>query len=135
MVEIKYWRVILEPEAGVWETCRDKEMIIIGYPDGPDDSNVRKFRDEMSKNDKVVSYLNHNRIGATGTIVGDYSYDETILRRHYFRTRKVHWEHRSSNGWEFELSEETKAKLVQRQTVVELEKNNYEEILKQILLK
>lgn len=134
MSSIRYWRIILEPESGVWETCRDKELVIIGYPEYPDDSSVRKFRDEIKLNDKVVSYLKGNRIGAVGTIVGNYSFDETILRKHYYRTRKVHWDHRSLNGWKFDISKETKAKLAQRQTVVELSKNDYEEIVGQILL-
>jgi predicted Mrr-cat superfamily restriction endonuclease len=131
---IKYWRVILEPISGVWETCRDKELVIIGYPEDPDNVSVRRFRDEMKLNDKVVAYLNNNRVGAFGTIVGDYSFDETILRKHFYRVRKVRWDHRSLVGWIFDLSDETKTKLKQRQTVVELTETEYEEIFSHVLL-
>ena len=134
MPPTRFWRVILEPESGVWETCRDKEIIAIWYPELPDDSNVRKFRDEMQLNDKVVAYLKNRRIGAVGIIIGDYSFDEAILHGQFYRTRKVHWNHKSLNGWEFELSNETKAKLAQRSTVVELDEAEYEEIVSQILL-
>lgn len=136
----RYWRLILEPETGVWEICRDKEIIAIGYPDYPDDSNVLKFKNEMKTGDKVVAYLKNWRIGAIGTVVGEYSVDEVMLRviwrGHYWRTRKVKWDHKSFGGWEFprEFSKDVKKILSQRgATIVELDKSHYEEIENQVL--
>ncbi|MCJ7632731.1 hypothetical protein MUP77_10125 [Candidatus Bathyarchaeota archaeon] len=135
MPSIRFWRIILEPEWCVWETCRDKEIVALGYRDNPDDSNVRKFKDEMKTNDKVVAYLKNWRIGAIGTITGQYSIDQVVLHGNMWRTRKVQWNHKSLDGWEFEkvLSEKTKAALAQRASVWELAESEYREIEKQIL--
>jgi predicted Mrr-cat superfamily restriction endonuclease len=131
----RYWRITLEPESGVWGFCREKEIIAIGYPDSPDDINVRRFRDEMKVGDKVAVYLLKKRIGALGTVTGDYCYDEITLHGHYCRTRKVQWDHKSFYGWDFfnELSDEIKDILKQRNTIQELKKEQYEEIEKLIL--
>lgn len=130
---IKYWRVILVPEWGMWETCRDKDIIAIGYPESPDDSNVQRFRDEMKIGDKIIAYLKRGQIGAIGTITGDYSVDEVILHSHFWRIRKVQWNHKSFNGFELPISEETKATLGQRPTIVELSKDQFREIENQVL--
>jgi len=79
MEKTKYWRIILDPEWCVWETCRDKGIIALGYTENPDDISVRKFKDEMKQNHKVIAYLKDWRIGALGTIIGSYSIDEVIL--------------------------------------------------------
>ena len=131
--QTQYWRVILVPEWGMWETCRDNDVIAIGYPEAPDDANVRKFRHEMKIGDKVVAYLKRGQIGAVGTIVGDYSVDEVVLHGHHWRIRKVEWNHKSFNGWEFALSEGVKTTLGQRSTVVELSESEHGEIEKQKL--
>lgn len=134
MSSTRYWRVILEPEEGVWETCRDKEIIAVGYPKVPNHSSVKKFRDEMKIGDKIVAYLKGQKIGAVGTVIGDYSIDQVIFR-HNWRTRKVQWNHKSLNGWKFpdKLGDNVKATLGQRTTVVELTKDQYKKIEKQIL--
>ncbi|MCD6371621.1 MAG: hypothetical protein J7L39_02775 [Candidatus Aenigmarchaeota archaeon] len=140
MSEIKFWRVTIEPEYAVWETCRDEGIIAIGYPESPDDFNVRRFKDEMKKGDKVVVYLKKKRIGALGTIVGDYSVDEVVLRgtTWLWRTRKVRWDHRSIYGWDPEdlydhLSDDVKNALKGRDTVRELSRTQYEEIERLVL--
>jgi predicted Mrr-cat superfamily restriction endonuclease len=130
---IKYWRVILVPEWGVWETCRDKDIIAIGYQNSPDDVNVQRFRDEMKKGDKVIAYLKRGQIGAIGTIIGDYSVDEVVLHAHYWRIRKVQWTHKSFNGFELDLAKGIKTTLGQRPTVVELSKDQFEEIESQVV--
>jgi len=136
-----YWRVTIEPEYATWETCRDKSVIAIGYTKHPDDFNVRRFKDEMKKGDKVVVYLKNGRIGALGVITGDYSIDEVTLRGVYWlwRTRKVEWKHRALYGWEREnlydkLSDDVKNALSGRDTVRQLSQTQYEEIESLILL-
>ena len=84
--QTQYWRVILVPEWGMWET-----------------------------------------------IDGDYSVDEVVLHGHHWRIRKVEWNHKSFNGWEFALSEGVKTTLGQRSTVVELSESEHGEIEKQKL--
>jgi predicted Mrr-cat superfamily restriction endonuclease len=131
---IKYWRVVLVPEWGMWETCRDKDIIAIGYPKSPKDVNVQRFRDEMKIGDKVVAYLKRGQIGGIGTITGDYSVDEVVFQAHYWRIRKVQWNHKSFDGFELSLNKATKAILGQRgSTIVELSKDQFEEIERQIL--
>lgn len=135
MSSIKYWRVILEPEWGVWEICRDNEIIAIGYPDYPNDVNVRRFRDEMNLGDKIVAYLKNWKIGALGTIIGEYNIDEVLFRQWFWRIRKIQWNHRSFYGWDFddELSKDVKAVLSRRDTVAELKRRQYEEIERLVL--
>jgi len=130
---IRYWRVIIEPEWGMWETCRDKDIVAIGYPQSPDDVNVQRFRDEMKIGDKVIAYLKRGQIGAIGTIVGNYSVDEVVLHAHFWRIRKVEWSHKSFSGFELSYEKATKATLGQRATVVELSKDEFEEIENQVL--
>jgi predicted Mrr-cat superfamily restriction endonuclease len=130
---IRYWRVIIEPEWGMWETCRDKDIVAIGYPESPDDINVQRFRDDMRIGDKVIAYLKRGQIGAIGTITGNYSVDEVVLHDHFWRIRKVAWSHKSFSGFELVYEDTTKATLGQRGTVVELSKDEFEEIEKQVL--
>lgn len=136
MESIKYWRIILEPEWCVWETCRDKGIIALGYAEHPEDTNVRKFKDEMKVKHKVIAYLKNWRIGALGTIIGKYNIDEVVLHSQMWRIRKVKWNYKSLHGWDFacRLSEDTKAALAQRAAVWELTEKEYKEIEKQILL-
>lgn len=129
---IKYWRVILVPEWGMWETCRDKDVIAIGYPK-PNDINVQRFKNKMEIGDKVIAYLKRAQIGAIGTITGDYSFDQVILHAHFSRIRKVRWDHKSFDGFDINISEDTFKTLHQRQAVVELSKDEYEEIEKEVL--
>lgn len=140
MSTIKFWRVTIEPEYAVWEICRDEQVIAIGYVTSPEDFNVRRFRDEMNRGDKVVVYLKNKRVGALGTIVGDYSVDEVLLRGidWLWRVRKVEWTHISLYGWNHEslydhLKDDIKNALHGRDTVRELAFSQYEEIEKIIL--
>jgi predicted Mrr-cat superfamily restriction endonuclease len=136
MKKIRYWRIILEPEWCVWETCRDKGIIALGYADSPGDLNVKKFKGEMQVSHKVIAYLKNWRIGALGTIIGKYSIDEAALHGQMWRIRRVKWNYKSLRGWDFAegLSDETKAALAQRAAVWELTEKQYKEIEKQILL-
>lgn len=142
MSSTNYWRVTIEPEYATWETCRDQGIIVIGYDDSPDDFNVKRFRDEMKKGDKVVVFLKKGRVGALGTIVGDYSVDEVALGavKWMWRTRKVEWNHRAVYGWDRKilygkLSDDVKNALSGRDTVRQLSKIQYEEIEGLILLR
>jgi predicted Mrr-cat superfamily restriction endonuclease len=130
---IRYWRVILVPEWGMWETCRDKDNIAMGYPKFPGNVSVQRFRDEMKIGHNVIAYLTRGQIGAIGTITGDYSVDEVILHAHFWRIRKVQWNHKSFDGFELNLRKKTKKILGQRPTVVELSKDQFEEIEGQVL--
>ena len=132
---MKFWRVTIEPEYAVWEMCREEGIIAIGYPDNPADFNVRRFKDEMNKGDKVVIYLKNKRIGALGTIIGDYSVDDVSLRgiTWLWRMRKVEWDHISLYGWDHEslydlLNDDVTNALHGRDTVRELTNSQYEEI-------
>jgi hypothetical protein len=73
--EVQYWRVV-EPldtkEYILWPTCKEKKLIAIGYLDKPNASDVKNMRQEMKIGDKVVAYLEKNRIGGIGTITGEY---------------------------------------------------------------
>jgi len=129
----RYWRVIIEPEWGMWETCRDKNIVAIGYPELPEDINVQRFKVEMKIGDKIVAYLKRRQIGAIGTIIGTYSVDEVVLHSHFWRVREVHWDHKSFSGFELVLDATTEKTLSQRATVVELSQSEFEEIESQIL--
>jgi len=132
---VRYWKVVLVPEWGIWEPCRDKEVIAIGYFD-PNVIDVRRFVDVMDIGDKVVAYLRDWKVGAIGTITGEYRVDEVMVNEDFRRTRKVRWEHKSLDGWDFhnELSDDLKSVLSQKGfTVIELTKEQYEEIQEIIL--
>jgi len=140
MSSIRFWRVTIEPEIAVWEKCRDEAVIAIGYTESPEDFNVRRFRDEMNKGDKVVVFLKNTRVGALGTIVGDYSVDDVTLGgvNWMWRIRKVEWNHISLSGWSPEdlydhLNDDIKNALHGRDTVRELTNSQYEEIKRIIL--
>ena len=130
---INHWRVILKPEWGIWETCRDRGIIAIGYQDSPDNIDVQRFKNRMKMGDKIIAYLRSGQIGAIGTITGNYSVDEVVLRAHFWRIRKVQWDHKSSNGFRLRLSKETRVALSQRPAIVELSKAQFEEIESQVL--
>jgi len=117
----------------MWETCRDKDVIAIGYPRRPDDINVQRFKDEMKIGDRVIAYLKRGKIGAIGTIIGDYSVDEVVLYAYFWRIRKVQWNHKSFDGFELGLDKEIKTTLGQRAAVVELSKDQFDRIENQIL--
>jgi len=88
----------------------------------------------MKIGDKVVGYLNGRRIGALGTITGDYNFDETILPPPYSRVRRVRWDHKFFDGFYItHISIDTLRTIRQGQTVVEQDKNEYEEIEKEVL--
>ncbi len=126
----KYWRVTIRPEYQIWGICRDNEILAIGYPKRPDNFNVRRFRDEMSIGDRFVVYLIDFEIGGIGTITGDYRIDQVLFREHFWRTRKVRWDHRFYSGIDCRdrLSDKVLKRLHLQNTVQELSQIQFEEI-------
>ena len=127
---MRYWRVTIKPGYLIWDICRDNGIVAIGYPDRPDDSNVDRFKNSMSIGDKVVIYLTKYKIGAIGTITSKYNIDQALFREHFWRTRKVRWEHNFFSGIYCKeiFSEEVQKVLSRRNTVQELTQSQFEEI-------
>ena len=137
--EIKYWRVV-EPldtkEYILWPTCKKEGFIAIGYLDKPNSSDVKNMRQEMKIGDKVIAYLEKNRIGGIGTVTGEYEdyteekpEDKDYFNGQFWRRRKVQWEHLPTEGEFWQLTDPLPG--VHR-TVYRLKKEEYEKILEEI---
>jgi len=137
--KVQYWRVV-EPldtkEYILWPTCKEKKLIAIGYLDKPNASDVKNMRLEMKIGDKVVVYLEKNRIGGIGTVTGEYEdysqdkpKDKDLFNGDFWRRRKVEWDYLPTEG-EFWLLDEPLPGV--HRTVFRLNKAQYDEILKKI---
>jgi len=138
--EVQYWRVV-EPldtkEYILWPTCKEKKLIAIGYLDKPNASDVKNMRLEMKIGDKVVVYLEKNRIGGIGTVTGEYEdysqdkpKDKDLFNGDFWRRRKVQWDYLPPEGEIFWLLDEPLPGV--HRTVFRLNKAQYNEILKKI---
>ena len=137
--EVQYWRVV-EPldtkEYILWPTCKEKELIAIGYLDKPNTSDVKNMRQEMKIGDKVVAYLEKGRIGGIGTITGEYEdyteekpKDKDYFNGQFWRRRKVQWDYLPTEGEFWQLTNPLPG--VHR-TVFKLNKAQYNKIINEI---
>jgi len=137
--EVQYWRVV-EPldtkEYILWPICKEKELIAIGYLDKPNFSDVKNMRQEMKVGDRVIAYLEKNRIGGIGTITGEYEdysqdkpEDKDYFNGDFWRRRKVQWDHLPTKD---EFWQITKPIPGVHRTVFRLNKKQYDEVLKEI---
>ena len=138
--EVQYWRVV-EPldtkEYVLWPICKEKELIAIGYLDKPNSLDVKNMRQEMKIGDKVIAYLEKNRIGGIGTVTGEYEdysqdkpKDKDLFDGDFWRRRKVQWDYLPPEGEIFWLLDEPLPGV--HRTVFQLNKAQYDEILKKI---
>lgn len=128
---MRYWRVTIKPAYQIWDICRDNGIVAIGYPNRPGDSNVDRFKNAISIGDKVVIYLTKFMIGAIGIIKSNYNIDQAIFREHFWRTRKIKWEHNFFSGeyCKGAFSEDVQKLLSRRNTVQELTEDQFQEIV------
>jgi len=137
--KVQYWRVV-EPldtkEYILWPTCKEKKLIAIGYLDKPNASDVKNMQQEMKIGDKVIAYLEKNRIGGIGTITGEYEdyteekpKDKDYFNGQFWRRRKVQWDYLPTEGEFWQLTDPLPG--VHR-TVFRLNKKQYDEVLKKI---
>ncbi len=137
--EVQYWRVIepLDTKGYIlWPTCREKGLIAIGYLNKSNSSDVKNMQLEMKIGDKVIAYLEKNRIGGIGTITGEYEdysrdkpKDKGLFDGDFWRRRKVRWDYLPPKGEFWRLSDPLPG--VHR-TVFKLSKAQYDEIIKEI---
>ena len=139
--EIQYWRVIepLEVETvgrSLWPTCKEKGLIAIGFLDQPNAPDVKNIRDKMKIGDIVVAYLTEKRVGGIGTVIGNYEdytmdkpEDKDYFNGEFWRRREIRWEHLPEKNDFWNVSE---VPLGARKTVFQLDKNQYNEIFREI---
>jgi len=138
--EVQYWRVV-EPldtkEYILWPICKKEGFIAIGYQDKPNSSDVKNMRQEMKVGDKVIAYLEKNRIGGIGTVTGEYEdysqdkpKDKDFFDGNFWRRRKVEWDYLPSKGDIFWQLDEPLPGV--HRTFFQLKKTQYDGVLKKI---
>jgi len=141
--EIQYWRVLEPLEAEIvgrslWPTCKEKGLIAIGFLDQPNAPDVKNMRDKMKIGDIVVAYLTEKRVGGIGTVIGNYEdytmdkpEDKDYFNGEFWRRREIRWEHLPEKNDFWSVSEVPPGA---RKTVFQLDKNQYNEIFREIFL-
>ena len=148
------WMVRAGENAYLFNEFRNKNVVVIGWNDVGDLSNVStpedikrivkekypeyklgklnitagqlvKFRFKFKKGDYIITYDPENRIYLVGEITSDYEYNPKLLE--YFHVRRVKWLGEVSRDM---LSTSTKNTLGAISTLFELSENAKEEILR-----